>query len=450
MALTVCGRAGRHQLTIARCVLSTLSVRLQASLSSCHRAHHTEAGAATTEKGALSGIKVLDLTRILAGPFCTMNLGDMGAEVIKVEKPGDGDDTRGWGPPWVGTESAYFLAVNRNKKSIAVNMKSKEGAQIIKELAVKCDVLVENYIPGKLSEYGLGYEHLHQINPRLIYASLTGFGQTGPYAKRGGFDNIAMSVGGLLNITGPEDGEPCRVGVALIDLSTGLYTILAILSALEHRHKTNTGQHVQCNLLSTQVAVLTHVASNWLNCQVPAKRLGTAHPSLVPNQAFRTKGDDRYIMFGAGNDRQFKEVCQKLNLEHLTQDERYARGPGRVINRQTLIKTLSDRVAEKSLTEWLTIFEGASFPYGPVNNLEEVFSDPQVVHNDSVQEVTHSTVGKIRLPSPAMVFSESPTVLKYPPPLLGQHTFEILQQQLHYDDGRLKELEQLKVIQQLR
>lgn len=440
--MTLCGR---------RAVWS-LAVRLQPTLSSSlslrRRTQHSEAGSATNEKSALSGIKVLDLSRILAGPFCTMVLGDMGAEVIKVEKPGDGDDARAWGPPWVGNESCYFLSVNRNKKSIAVNIKSKEGAQIIKELATKCDVLVENYMPGKLSEYGLGYEQLHQLNPALVYASLSGFGQTGPYVKRGGFDNIAIAIGGLMNITGPEDGEPCRPGVAMIDVATGLYAVGAITSALLYRQKTSTGQHVQCNLLSTQVSVLTNIASNWLNCQVGAKRLGTAHPSIVPYQAFKTKGDGRYIMFGAGNNKQFKQVCQKLGLEHLTQDERYGSSEGRLINKESLLETISDRIGEKSLAEWLTIFEGASFPYGPVNSIQEVFSDPQVLHNNSIQEMTHSSVGKIRLPSPAMVFSESPTVLQYPPPALGQHTFDVLRQQLHYDDSRIHELEQSKIIEQ--
>jgi len=406
----------------------------------------TEAVKEGVLQAPLSGIRILDLSRVLAGPYCTMLLGDLGADVIKVEKPGIGDDTRSWGPPWVGKESAYYLSVNRNKRSICIDMKKPEGLDIMKQLVASSDVLIENYIPGKLDELGLGYEELCQLNPRLIYVTITGFGPSGPYARRGGYDSIAIALGGLMHITGPENGEPCRTGVAIIDLHTGLYAKGAILAALLQRVQTNRGQHIHCNLLATQVAVLTHIASNWLNCGMEAKRMGTSHPSLVPYQAFPTQGD-AYIMIGAGNSKQFEDLCQKLDLKELLQDPRYADNSARVANRQSLIETLSNRFREKTLKEWLTAFESVSFPHGPINTIKEVFSDPQVLHNGMIQEMQHSTTGTIRLPGPAVTYSDSNTILRYPPPTLGEHTTEVLQKILQYDEEKINLLQSIKVIQ---
>nr|XP_047907594.1 succinate--hydroxymethylglutarate CoA-transferase isoform X3 [Anser cygnoides] len=276
----------------------------------------------------LDGVKILDLTRVLAGPFATMNLGDLGAEVIKVERPGAGDDTRAWGPPFVGTESVYFLSVNRNKKSIAINMKNSRGAKIIRELAAVSDVFVENYIPGKLAEIGLGYEDIKKIAPHIVYCSITGYGQTGPMVQRGGYDSIAAAVSGLMHITGHE------------------------------------------------VACLTHVAANYLNCKIEGKRWGTAHGSIVPYQAFKTK--DGYIVVGAGNDQQFVTVCKILNLPEVSKDSRYKTNTLRVQNRKELIDILSTRFSEKTTIKWLQLFEGSGVPYGPINNMQQVFSDPQV------------------------------------------------------------------------
>nr|XP_047907593.1 succinate--hydroxymethylglutarate CoA-transferase isoform X2 [Anser cygnoides] len=292
----------------------------------------------------LDGVKILDLTRVLAGPFATMNLGDLGAEVIKVERPGAGDDTRAWGPPFVGTESVYFLSVNRNKKSIAINMKNSRGAKIIRELAAVSDVFVENYIPGKLAEIGLGYEDIKKIAPHIVYCSITGYGQTGPMVQRGGYDSIAAAVSGLMHITGHEEGEPVRVGVAMTDLATGLYTCGAIMAGLLQRYKTGKGLHIDCNLMSSQ--------------------------------AFKTK--DGYIVVGAGNDQQFVTVCKILNLPEVSKDSRYKTNTLRVQNRKELIDILSTRFSEKTTIKWLQLFEGSGVPYGPINNMQQVFSDPQV------------------------------------------------------------------------
>ncbi|XP_021241471.1 succinate--hydroxymethylglutarate CoA-transferase isoform X3 [Numida meleagris] len=326
----------------------------------------------------LDGVKILDLTRVLAGPFATMNLGDLGAEVIKVERPGTGDDTRAWGPPFVGTESVYFLSVNRNKKSIAINMKNSRGAKLIRELAAVSDVFVENYIPGKLAEIGLGYEDIEKIAPHIVYCSITGYGQTGPMVQRGGYDSIAAAISGLTHITGHEGGEPVRVGVAMTDLATGLYTCGAIMAGLLQKYKTGKGMHIDCNLLSSQVACLTHVAANYLNCKIEAKRWGTAHGSIVPYQAFKT--EDGYIMVGAGNDQQFVTVCQILDLPEVIKDSRYKTNKLRVQNRKELIDILSTRFLEKTTVKWLQLFEGSRVPYGPINNMQQVFSEPQLFH----------------------------------------------------------------------
>uniref|UniRef100_A0A8C9ACX7 Succinyl-CoA:glutarate-CoA transferase n=1 Tax=Prolemur simus TaxID=1328070 RepID=A0A8C9ACX7_PROSS len=338
----------------------------------------------------LEGVKILDLTRVLAGPFATMNLGDLGAEVIKVERPGTGDDTRTWGPPFVGTESTYFLSVNRNKKSIAVNIKDPKGVKIIKELAAVCDVFVENYVPGKLSAVGLGYEDIDRIAPHIIYCSITGYGQTGPMSQRAGYDAVASAVSGLMHITGPE------------------------------------------------VACLTQVAANYLMGQKEAKRWGTAHGSIVPYQAFKTK--DGYFVVGAGNNEQFATVCKILNLPDLIDDSKYKTNHLRVQNRKELITILSTRFEEELTSKWLHLFEGSGVPYGPINNLKNVFAEPQVLHNGLIMEMKHPTVGEISVPGPAVRYSKFKMSEARPPPLLGQHTMHILKEVLRYDDRAIGEL----------
>uniref|UniRef100_A0A4X1ULZ2 Succinate--hydroxymethylglutarate CoA-transferase n=2 Tax=Sus scrofa TaxID=9823 RepID=A0A4X1ULZ2_PIG len=346
----------------------------------------------------LAGVKILDLTRVLAGPFATMNLGDLGAEVIKVERPGAGDDTRTWGPPFVGTESTYFLSVNRNKKSIAVNIKDPKGVKIIKELAAVCDVFVENYVPGKLSALGLGYEDLHEVAPHLVYCSITGYGQTGPLSQRAGYDAVASAVSGLMHITGPE------------------------------------------------VACLTQVAANYLIGQKEAQRWGTAHGSIVPYQAFKTK--DGYLVVGAGNNQQFATVCKILNLPELIGDAKYRTNHLRVQNRKELIKILSTRFEEEMTSKWLHLFEGSGVPYGPINSMRDVFAEPQVVHNGLIMEMKHPTAGKISVPGPAVRYSTFEMSEARPPPLLGQHTTHILKEVLRYDDGAVGELLSAGVVTQ--
>ncbi|XP_072888319.1 succinate--hydroxymethylglutarate CoA-transferase isoform X1 [Hemitrygon akajei] len=386
----------------------------------------------------LEGIKVLDLTRVLAGPFATMILGDLGAEIIKVERPGAGDETRAWGPPFVGTESIYFLSVNRNKKSIAVNLKNPDGIRIIKDLASVCDVLIENYVSGKLAEMGLGYKDIETIAPHIVYCSITGYGQTGPMSQRAGYDSVACAVSGLMHITGPEDGDPVRPGVAMTDLATGLYSHGAIMAGLLQRQKTGRGLHIDCNLLSSQVACLTHVAANYLSGGKEAKRWGTAHESIVPYQAFKTK--DGYLVVGAGNDQHFAIVCKILSLPALSEEPRYKTNKLRVQNRGELIDVLSARFSEKTTQEWLQLLEGSGIPYGPINSIQQAFSEPQVIHNDLILEMYHPTAGNIAVPGPAVRFSDFKISNPKPPPLTGQHTVEVLKTLLGYSDNFIKEL----------
>ncbi|XP_051023975.1 succinate--hydroxymethylglutarate CoA-transferase isoform X1 [Acomys russatus] len=335
---------------------------------------------------------------------------------------GAGDDTRTWGPPFVNTESTYFLSVNRNKKSIAVNIKDPRGVRIVKELATVCDVFVENYVPGKLSEMGLGYEDIDKIAPHIVYCSITGYGQTGPMSQRAGYDAIASAVSGLMHITGPEDGDPVRPGVAMTDLATGLFAYGAIMAGLIQRYRTGKGLFIDCNLLSSQVACLTQVAANYLIGRKEAKRWGTAHGSIVPYQI--------------------------LNLPELIADSKYRTNHLRVQNRKELVKILSARFAEEVTAKWLCLFEGSGIPYGPINSMKDVFSEAQVLHNGLVMEMNHPTVGKISVPGPAVRYSKFKMSEAKPPPLLGQHTRQVLKEVLRYDDGAIGELLSSGVIEQ--
>ncbi|XP_043961058.1 succinate--hydroxymethylglutarate CoA-transferase isoform X2 [Gambusia affinis] len=356
----------------------------------------------------LDGVRVLDLTRVLAGPFATMILGDLGAEVIKVERPGGGDDTRTWGPPFVASESVYFLSVNRNKKSIAVDLKHRRGAEVIQQLA--------------------------------------GYGQTGPQARSPGYDSIASAVSGMMHITGPEDGEPVRPGVAMTDLATGLYAHGAVMAALLHRQKTGRGSHIDCNLLSAQVSCLSHIAANYLNAGKEAKRWGTAHESIVPYQGFRTR--DGHLVLAAANDRQFVTVCQVLELQDLAADPNYRTNQLRVQNRKQLLQILSQRFLQQSSADWLRRFQGSGVPVGPINSIQEVFSEPQVKHNGLIQEMEHPTAGRITVPGPAVRFSSFPPSGPTPPPLIGQHTIQVLRDTLSYSDDVIKELLESRAVAQ--
>ncbi|XP_019749466.1 succinyl-CoA:glutarate CoA-transferase [Hippocampus comes] len=386
----------------------------------------------------LEGVRVLDLTRVLAGPFATMLLGDLGAEVIKVEKPGAGDDTRAWGPPFVGSESVYFLSVNRNKKSIAVDFKHPRGAQVIHELSGVCDVLMENFLPGKLSAMGLGYDELSGRNPALIYCSISGYGQSGPHNQRPGYDSIASAVSGMMHITGSEDGDPVRPGVAMTDLATGLYAHGAVLAALLQRHRTGRGAHVDCDLLSSQVSCLSHIAANFLNGGKEARRWGTAHESIVPYQGFKTK--DGHLVVAAGNNQQFVKVCQVLRLPELIQQPQYSTNKLRVQNRQRLVRALAQRFLQETTADWLRRFEGSGVPVGPINSIREVFSEPQVKHNGLMQEMKHPTAGHITVPGPAVRYSSFSHNNPTPPPVIGQHTVQVLRDVLAYSDEIVGEL----------
>ncbi|XP_076744774.1 succinyl-CoA:glutarate CoA-transferase isoform X1 [Maylandia zebra] len=394
----------------------------------------------------LEGVRVLDLTRVLAGPFASMILGDLGAQVIKVERPGAGDDTRAWGPPFVASESAYFLSVNRNKKSIAVDLKHPRGAQIVQQLTGVCDVLLENYVPGKLRQMGLGYEQLSGLNPRLVYCSITGYGQTGPHAQSPGYDSIASAVSGMMHVTGPEGGDPVRPGVAMTDLATGLYAHGAVMAALLQRQKTGRGVHIDCNLLSSQVSCLSHIAANYLNAGKEARRWGTAHESIVPYQGFKTK--DGHIVVAAGNEKQFVRVCQVMELTELTEEPKYKTNKLRVENRKQLLHTLSQRFLQETTADWLKKFKGSGVPVGPINSIQEVFSEPQVKHNRLVQEMNHPTAGRIAVVGPAVRFSSFSPSGPTPPPLIGQHTVEVLRDVLSYSNEVIETLLESKAVVQ--
>ena len=406
-------------------------------------------------RGLLDGVRVLDMTRILAGPFATMMLGDMGADVIKVEEPRRGDDTRSWGPPFVSgsgqsEESAYFLSVNRNKRSIGVDLKHRKGMDIIHKLATVSDIFVENYLPGKLDELGCGYQHLKTINPGIIYCSITGYGPDGPYANRAGYDVIAASLGGLNHVTGPVDGDPCRTGVAMTDICTGLVANGAILAALYSRNSTGEGQKIDCDLLSTNVAAMSHIASNYLNAGVEAQRWGSGHGSIVPYQAFKTR-DGRFVTIGTGNDKHFKNLCSLCELDHLPLDTRFVHNKDRVAHRHVLIPLLSAKFLEKTCDEWLHILEGASFPFGEVNTVGEALKNPQVLHNRMVMEMDHSGLQrKVKVASNPVRFNMLPkdNSYFYPPPTLGGDTRDILTNVIDLTHQQVDDLIREKVVTQ--
>lgn len=408
---------------------------------------HTSKAMFLENEPPLQGVRILDLTRIVAGPYCSMILGDLGAEVIKIENLNTGDEARRWGPPFIGntSESCYFVTFNRNKKSVCVNLKTDLGQNIISELAQKSDVLVENFVPGKLDQLNLGYEHLKVKAPHLIYCSITGYGSKGPYRTRPGYDVIAASIGGLLHITGPTDGEPAKVGVAMTDLATGLYAHGAIMAALLKRFRTGLGQKIDCNLLSTQISTLINIGSNYLNANKEAKRWGTAHESIVPYQAFKTK--DGYFTVGTGSDKQFLDFCKRIGHPNLLQNNMYKTNKKRTENRKELILYLESVFITKTNLEWLKIFEGSLAPYGPINTIEQAFDDAQVKFMNLVREVKHPIAGTIKVVGPPVTYSEGGNDIYSPPPTLGQHTNEVLTGILKYNENDIRELRENNVIQ---
>jgi formyl-CoA transferase len=386
----------------------------------------------------LHGYRVLDLSRILAGPYCTMILGDQGAEVIKVERPGTGDDTRTWGPPFAGGESAYYLCCNRNKKSITIDFKQPQGADLIRELASTSDVLVENFTPGLLGRSGLDYTSLRQLNPRLVYCSISAYGQDGPYRDRPGYDMVLSAVGGLMWITGERDGNPCKVGVAITDVLTGVYASGAITAALLWRERTGRGQYLDCSLLDAQVSALANIASNYLVAGREARRWGTAHESIIPYQVFQTK--DRPIAIAVANQKLWVRFCRLIEREEWLEDPRFASNPKRVENREALLPLVDEVMAGKGCDEWMNRFVEAAIPCGPVNDMQHLFADPQVVHRDMIAEVPHPTIGTLRLAGIPIKYSETPGTIRSAPPLLGEHTDEILAEVLGYSTEKIRAL----------
>eukprot|EP00743_Colponemidia_sp_Colp-15_P010589 GILK01011681.1.p1 GENE.GILK01011681.1~~GILK01011681.1.p1 ORF type:complete len:374 (+),score=46.71 GILK01011681.1:132-1253(+) len=373
-----------------------------------------------------------------------MLLGDLGADVIKIEHPKGGDETRMWGPPFVQGESSYFMSINRNKRSCTVNLKSPKGVDLIKGFAAKSDVVIENFVPGKADELGIGYAAIKAVNPSIIYASVSGFGATGPYASRPGFDAIVAGMSGLMSITGEPDGEPMRPGVALTDVMTGLFTHAAVNAALFHKQRTGEGQKIDSSLLDSGLAALVNVGSNFLTAGVEGKRFGTAHPSIVPYQSFKTS--DGYILIAVGSDSQFSELCSVLGLSELSTESRFAKNADRVAHRTELIPILARTLESQSTKEWLSKLEPTSVPCGPVNNMSQIFSDPHVVDRKIVQEIPHSKLGSVKLVGPAVRYSETPASIRLPPPMLGQHTKEVLKEVLGLSDSQIEELKGQKVI----
>jgi glutaryl-CoA transferase len=403
----------------------------------------------------LSHIRVLDLSRVLAGPWASQNLADLGAEVIKIERPGSGDDTRSWGPPFLKDrdgkdtrEAAYFLSVNRGKKSVTLDISKPEGQRIARELAAKSDVLIENYKVGGLAKYGLSYEDLRKTNPRIIYCSITGFGQSGPSAHRPGYDFIFQGMGGLMSITGERDGEPGggpqKVGIAVTDVLAGMYASLAITAAIAHRERTGVGQWIDLALLDSIVAFGANQILNYFTSGKIPGRYGNAHANVVPYEVFATA--DGHVILAVGNDSQFASFCRVAGHPELAADPRYATMPERITNRSTLIPLLGEILRGQPSAYWLAEFQAGNVPCGPINNYEEVFEDPQVRHRGLKVEIPHAA----GVPSPAvaspMRFSKTPVEYELPPPLLGQHTREVLGSLLGMHREELDQLAAMRII----
>jgi formyl-CoA transferase len=408
-----------------------------------------------TSMGALNHLRVLDLSRVLAGPWCGQNLADLGADVIKVERPITGDDTRQWGPPFLKnsegqetTESAFYLAINRNKRSITVDISKPEGQEIIKKLVLESDIVIENYKVGQLKKYGLDYDSLKALKNDLIYCSITGFGQTGPYAHRPGYDYIVQGMGGFMSVTGEKEdlpgGGPQKAGVAIADIFTGMYATSAILAAVVHRDRTGIGQYIDLSLLDVQIATMCNVASNYLTSGVSPKSWGNASANIVPYQTFRAS--DGWIIVAAGNDSQFRHFVESGHEPQLADDPRFSTNPERVRHRSELDPLLQKMVLKKTKKEWIELLDTANVPCGPINNFKEVFENEQVIAREIKMEMPHPTAGKVNLVRSPMRLSETPVVENRPPPLLGEHTQEILQEKLGLTELQIKSLKDQGII----
>jgi len=384
-------------------------------------------------QAALSHIKVLDLSRILAGPWASQTLADFGAQVIKIERPDVGDDTRTWGPPFMkddngedSCESAYFMAANRGKESVCIDITTEKGQQQIRKLAEQCDVVLENFKVGGAAKYGLDYDSLSKLNPRLIYCSITGFGQTGPYKDRPGYDFLVQAMGGLMSVTGDQQSGPQKVGVALTDVMTGLYATVGILTAVAEREKSGLGQHVDLALLDVTAATLANQATNYLVGDKVPTGLGNAHPNIVPYQSFATR--DGHCIVAVGNDGQFQRFCDVIGLPELALHEDYKTNKQRVINREKLTPLLQTQLLLKDRDDWLAEFEKATVPAGPINNVKEAFENPQILARDMRVNIEHPLNKKLELPGNPIKLSRTPVQYNKPPPLLGEHTQQVLKE----------------------
>jgi crotonobetainyl-CoA:carnitine CoA-transferase CaiB-like acyl-CoA transferase len=409
---------------------------------------------------SLDGIRILDLSRVLAGPWCTQTLADLGADVIKIERPGNGDDTRTWGPPFLKdsdgndtAEAAYYLGANRNKRSVTCDIAQPAGQALVRDLVVHCDVFVENFKVGDMARYGLDYASLRTLNPRLVYCSVTGFGQTGPYRERAGYDYAVQGMGGLMSVTGERDdigGGPQKVGVAVADLFTGMYATVAILAALRHAERTGEGQLVDMALLDTQVAMLANLGANYLVSGKAPGRAGNAHQNIVPYQVFEVApaaGTTKdHLILAVGNDGQYAKFCAVAGRPDLANDPRYAKNQDRVRNRSELVPQLEAIMKTRTKADWLGALEAAKVPCGAINNLAEVFADPQVQERGMVTQWSHPLKDGLRLVASPMKLSATPVRTDLPPPLLGQHTQQVLREVLNYPDEKLSELKEGKVI----
>ena len=409
---------------------------------------------------ALDGIRILDLSRVLAGPWCTQTLADLGADVVKVERPVFGDDTRGWGPPFLkdsagndSADAAYYLGTNRNKRSITCDIASAQGQEIIRALALVSDVFIENFKVGDMARYGLDFASLHKINPRLVYCSVTGFGQTGPYRERAGYDYAVQGIGGLMSVTGERDdlgGGPQKVGVAVADLFTGMYASVAILAALRHAENTGQGQHIDMALLDTQVAMLANLGANYLVSGKVPGRAGNAHQNIVPYQVFEVApsadGSKDHLILAVGNDGQYAKFCAVAGRPDLSQDPRFAKNSERVRNRAVLVPMLEEVMRSRSKQDWLSALEAAKVPCGAINNLAEVFDDPHVQSRDMVHTWDRPGTGPVNLVSSPMKLSATPVRNDVAPPLLGQHTDAVLGELLGYSDEKIQQLRKDQII----
>ncbi len=392
----------------------------------------------------LDNIRILDLSRVLAGPYCSMVLADLGADVIKVERPDVGDDTRQWGPPFVAGESAYYLCCNRNKRSLTLNLKSPRGREIAAELAGQCDVLIENFLPGTLDAWGLSYATLSKRNPRIIYCSITGFGQTGPRRNEPGYDIMIQAMAGLMSITGEADGSPMKLGVAVSDITAGLFASNAILAALYARECRGAGERIDMALFDSTIAWLANAGSNFLVSGVVPQRHGTAHPNIVPYQAFQAA--DESLIIAVGNDGQFVKFCDAIGRPDLATDPRFATNAARVENREKLVPLLAAEVARRPAAEWLQKLEGVNVPCGPVNTIDRVFDDPQTIAREMLMEVPHPTIGPLKLAGSPLKLASIDHPPRRPPPLLGEHTDQVLADVLKLTQEDIQRLRETGVV----